>query len=106
MSVHELFGCRLRSLREQRGLTQQMLGEKAGVGYKYLGAVERGQENPSLKVISRLADALEVELDELFKFHHESTNPNELKSLIQELLEKADLPQLQQTVKLLRSLIN
>jgi len=105
MDAHRLFGLRLRSLREGRGLTQQQLGELADTSYKYLGAIERGEENPSLKVICKLADALKVEPRDLFEFEHEETSATELKKQLNALLRGADVTTLQQGVKLLRALM-
>jgi len=54
------FGKRLRLHRKQKGLTQQELGDRAGVSYKYLGEVERGEKNPTVIVILKIAAALGV----------------------------------------------
>jgi len=105
MEVQRLLGRRLRSLREAQGLTQQELGDKAALSFKYLGAIERGEENPSLKVISKLASALGVELRELFEFEHEETSPAQLKKKLDRLLKSADVGTLQQAVKLMRALL-
>lgn len=105
MDAVHLFGRRLRTLREAKGLTQQQLGELADLSFKYVGSVERGQENPSLKVISKLAVALEVELDQLFAIRHESTSSPQLKKELNSLLKEADTATLQQAVKLLRALL-
>ncbi len=105
MELAELFGRRLRSLREARGLTQQQLGETAEVSYKYVGAIERGEENPSLRVLASLAGALGVELRDLFELQHEETTPAALKKQLNRLLKEADVATLQQTVKLLRALL-
>lgn len=72
--AHRLhFGARVRQLRQARGLTQQELAERtwdplSGTGRhdKWVGAVERGEGNPTLDTILSLADALEVEPAELF----------------------------------------
>ena len=100
-----LFGRRLRSLRTDRGLTQQQLGEKAGLSYKYLGAIERGEKNPSLKVIDKLARALAVEPRDMLDVEHEETAPTKLKKQLNRLLKEADQTRLQQAVKLLRALL-
>ncbi len=105
MELTELFGRRIRSLREAQGLTQQKLGENAGVSYKYLGAIERGEENPSFRVLAGLAVALGVELRDLFEFNHEETAPAVLKKQLDHLLKEADVASLQQAVKLLRALL-
>ena len=100
-----LFGRRLRSLRTDRGLTQQQLGEKAGLSYKYLGAIERGEENPSLKVIDKLARALEVAPRDMLDVEHEESSKTALKKQLNRLLKEADQPGLQLAVKLLRALL-
>jgi len=105
MELTELFGRRLRSLREARGLTQQQLGEAAEVSYKYVGAIERGEENPSLRVIGQLAKALEVDLRDLFEFQHEETSLAGLRKQLNLLLKEADVASLQQAVKLMRAVL-
>ena len=56
------FGEHLRTLRKDRALSQADLGGLAGVNDKYLGEVERGDGNPSLEVLQRLAKALGVDV--------------------------------------------
>jgi transcriptional regulator with XRE-family HTH domain len=67
-TVPLLFGRRLRGLRTLRKLTQEQLGEKAGVSGKFIGQIERGAGNPSLKNLARLSQALSVELPDLLRF--------------------------------------
>jgi transcriptional regulator with XRE-family HTH domain len=101
----ELFGRRVRSLRKAQGLTQQELADRAGVNYKYLGAVERGEENPSLKIISAISQGLKVELRDLFEVEHEETSPVKLRKKLDGLLKDAGITTLQQAIKLLRALL-
>jgi transcriptional regulator with XRE-family HTH domain len=105
MDSQKLLGRRIRSLRQTRRLTQQQLGERAHLNYKYLGAMERGEENPSLMVLERIATALEVELVDLFRFAHEETNVKALRKSIDQLLATAGVEHLQMTCKLLRVLL-
>ena len=60
------FGRRVRTLRERAGLSQEALAAKAGIHRTYMGGVERGERNISLKNIVRLAAALGVHPRELF----------------------------------------
>ena len=69
-----LLGRRIRTLRNMKGWTQQELGEQADVNYKFVGEIERGQQNPSYAVLVKIAAALGVELPELFRFQLEALN--------------------------------
>ncbi len=63
--AQELIGAHLRSLREKRSLTLEMLATKAGITYQYLSSIEHGKENFSIQVLEKLADALNVSLREI-----------------------------------------
>jgi transcriptional regulator with XRE-family HTH domain len=55
---HAAFGFALRTLRVQQGLSQEALGELAGLSGNYVGDAERGERNVSLRVVWGLADGL------------------------------------------------
>lgn len=61
-----LFGNKIRELRMNQKLSQSTLAEKSGLHPNYIGMVERGERNPSLININKLAQALNVSLSELF----------------------------------------
>jgi len=54
------FGRRLRELRLERGISQEMLAEMAGLHRNYIGILERAQQSASLDAICKLAIALNV----------------------------------------------
>lgn len=56
----------LRQAREQAGLTQVELAERAGVSRQLVGGVEAGRHVPSVDAAIRLARALDVSVEELF----------------------------------------
>src|SRR4051812_34140878 len=58
-------GRNVRRLRKQRGLTQEELAFEAEIDLTYVGGIERGQRNPSLMVMVRIAGALSVSLPKL-----------------------------------------
>jgi len=68
IQVRKKFGKRLREIRKIAGLSQEELGFKANIHRTYIGAVERGEQNVSLDNIYKLAQALKVEMKELFSF--------------------------------------
>ena len=61
------FGDRVRALRAEAGLTQEALAQASGLHWTYVGQVERGTRNLSLKNILRLARGLGVEPAKLFQ---------------------------------------
>ncbi len=67
------FGQRVRELRKARGFSQEELAHRAGLHYTYIGGIERGERNPALINIGRIAAALGVSLAELFSIW--STKP-------------------------------
>jgi transcriptional regulator with XRE-family HTH domain len=60
MRWEELVGANIRRLRKARGLSQETLAHDAGIAMRYLAGIERGEENPSLLVIVKVAQALYV----------------------------------------------
>jgi transcriptional regulator with XRE-family HTH domain len=55
----------LRRLREERGLSQQRGAELSGVPRPTWASLESGAANPTLSVLSRVAAALQVSIEEL-----------------------------------------
>ncbi len=64
--LHKKFGDHIRHLRKQKDWTQETLGEKANLDWRYVGDVERGEKSPTLETIRKLAKALKISLAELF----------------------------------------
>jgi transcriptional regulator with XRE-family HTH domain len=60
------FGKRVRQLRDERGISQEKLGELAKVHRTYVGMIERGEKNVTLTNIEKFAKALRVEIQDLF----------------------------------------
>jgi len=68
LTLKRQVGENIRSLRKSRGLSQEDLGEKADLSYKFVGEIERGTVNPSLDSLARIANALNVEVAKLFLY--------------------------------------
>ena len=58
-------GENIRSLREQQGLSQEDLAEKADLDRTYIGGVERGERNLTILSALKVADALGICLSNL-----------------------------------------
>lgn len=58
--LHRLLARNLKSIRAQRGLTQDSLAEMAGISKNYLAEIETGRKYPSPDTFVALASALEV----------------------------------------------
>ena len=67
-TIQKQFGEQVRKLRLAMNLSQEELAFKAGVHRTYLGSIERGERNPSLKNIAAIAKALNITLSQLFSF--------------------------------------
>ena len=61
------FGRRVSNLRRSKGLSQEVLAEKAELHRNYVGGIERGERNVGLRNVFRLARALGVTVSQLFK---------------------------------------
>jgi len=69
MSVLEDFGLRLKELRLRSNMSQDTLAARSGLDRTYIGGVERGVRNISLKNIELLCNTLDVDIG--YFFHHE-----------------------------------
>lgn len=64
---HRALGTAIRALREARGLSQETLGDQAGLSANYIGDCERGERNASVRAIWQIADGLGVPASELLR---------------------------------------
>lgn len=60
LTPEEAFAKALREVRKERGLSQEALGFDSGYHRTYIGMLERGLMNPSLRTILSLSSALEI----------------------------------------------
>jgi len=64
-AVRRAFGAQVRFFRKTRGLTQVALAAACRLDPNYVGGIERGERNPSLENITRIAESLEVSVSQL-----------------------------------------
>ena len=104
MTRKELFGSRIKSLREGKGWTQEELAERMDVSANYLSSIERGKENQTFDMLMKFSDGLEVEMWELFDFGHE-VSQGELQEVLKSFVGELDEEKLRLVVKVVRAMV-
>lgn len=66
--LYRQIGERIRSLRKLARFTQEELAERADLSVQFVGFIERGQAKPTLDSLEKLAKALRVRIEDLFRF--------------------------------------
>lgn len=68
-------GNRIRQIRHSKGVSQEELALVAGINRSFMGQLERGEKNATVKTIEKICIVLEVTLHEFFSFEQEIPNP-------------------------------
>ena len=61
--INKLIGERIKALRLRENLTQEELAEKVNLHPSYVGILERGERNPSIKSLVKIAEAFNIKPD-------------------------------------------
>lgn len=67
MEGDRIVGRNLRRYRQDRGLSQEAFADLVGVHRTYMGGIERGERNLTLKSLERMAEIIGVDLLELLR---------------------------------------
>jgi transcriptional regulator with XRE-family HTH domain len=67
-NAQQKLGKKLKQLRLEADLSQEVVAERAGLDRTYVSGIERGTRNPSLRNIEKLAKALKVHVSDLVDF--------------------------------------
>ena len=67
MNIKIKFGKKVKCLRIEKGWSQEKLALNADLDRTYIPSIEKGERNVSITVIQKIADALKVDIVELFK---------------------------------------
>ncbi len=73
--VAENLGHRIRAFRKENGISQEELAFKSSISTTYLGQIERAEKSPTVEVLDKLANALDISIYDLFLFD-EKIKPN------------------------------
>jgi transcriptional regulator with XRE-family HTH domain len=60
-----ILGKRIKTLREERGLSQEKFAEKCGFDRTYISLLERGKRNPSYINLLKVAEGFEISISDL-----------------------------------------
>lgn len=60
----------IRKKREEKDYTLDKLAKLAGISKGHLSRIERGETQPTIITLSRVAIALKVQVEELYKIHY------------------------------------
>lgn len=66
--IEKRFGAKLAYVRKSKKISQMKLAEIVDMNFNYIGQIERGEANVTIKTMCVLANALDVELKVLFDF--------------------------------------
>ena len=69
-SIKEKFGKRLRELRKSKGFTQEQLAELVSIEPPNLSKIECGTHFPQPEKLEKIANALNIQISDLFEFEH------------------------------------
>jgi len=56
---------RLREIRENKGVSRNQLARTSGISASMIYQIETGRKNPTIRVLKKIADALDVKISEL-----------------------------------------
>jgi transcriptional regulator with XRE-family HTH domain len=68
---HLVLGRAVREIRARFVLSQERVGQTAGLHRNYVGAIERGEINPTFKVLLKLSTGLTVPLSDVIRLYEE-----------------------------------
>lgn len=67
-NILEKFGERLQKVRKEQGISQEQLAAKLSMHRTYIGMIERGERNPTIRTLYKVAKALKVDSSKLLPF--------------------------------------
>ena len=103
-STRELLGNRIKELRRIQGLSQEKLAEIVSLDSKFISKIEVGRSSPSLETMESIADALGVEIKDLFEFAHLQAGGVKAEE-IEKLLAGADEEKKRIIMKIVRAVV-
>lgn len=101
-------GARIKELRKNKRYTQDKFAELIGIDAKHLSRVECSRTQPSLNLLNKISQVLEIDILDLFKIQHEEVqcfkNKKELIDEINLILDKTDTYKVKLFYKILKAI--
>lgn len=66
--ILEKFGQKMQKVRKDKGVTQEELAARLSMHRTYIGLIERGERNPTIRTLYKIAKALKVPASDLLPF--------------------------------------
>ncbi len=66
--ILEKFGQKMQKIRQDQGITQEELAAKLSMHRTYIGLIERGQRNPTIRTLYKISKVLKVSAGDLLPF--------------------------------------
>lgn len=102
-------GARIKELRKAKKYTQDKFAELIGVDSKHLSRVECSRTQPSLNLLNKISQVLEIDILELFEVQHLKSqtfkNKEELISEINSILHNSNLNKIRLFYKILKDIV-
>ena len=65
--VYKEIGKRIVKARNSKGISQEKLATESGIDRSHMGFIEQGRRKPTLSTLYKIAKALDISLEQLFK---------------------------------------
>ena len=72
-------GDMIRKYRKEKGLTQKQLGDLCGIADSNIRKYESGKQNPKIKTLQRIADALSISIYDLMEFDEDYSKSDKMR---------------------------
>lgn len=103
-NIKKLLGRRIKEIRQSKNITQQQLAELIDIDQRSLSAIECGTNFPTKNLI-KIANALNIELKELFDYQHFEFDDNEKIQQIYSIIKKMNSHDLNIIYRLVKMMI-
>lgn len=104
--MKEILNClgkTLRTIRKQKGMTQEKLAFEAGLHPTYIGQIERGEKNITITNLKIIVDCLGINLSELF-YIYECQEKNSVIYMINDAINNMESKEQELCLKIIGSI--